>query len=163
RSASGESSVASRSSASGTSAATPPSPSSWSPTRRPAIPTASPSAANGPARTTAPAPTSPLTPSAQASTSTSSWAGSTARGQPPGLLDATDRARRVFEAFPRGGRSAAFKDLLRVPLYDYQRDGALFAARAGRSLIGDEMGLGKTVQALAAAEIMARLYGVERV
>jgi SNF2 family DNA or RNA helicase len=39
----------------------------------------------------------------------------------------------------------------------------LFAARAGRSLIGDEMGLGKTIQAIAAAEIMARLFGVERV
>ncbi len=77
--------------------------------------------------------------------------------------DADERARRVAEAFPRGTRSAAFKDLLRVPLYDYQRQGVLFAARAGRCLIGDEMGLGKTVQALAAAEIMARLYGVERV
>ena len=50
-----------------------------------------------------------------------------------------------------------------MPLYDYQREGALFAARAGRCLIGDEMGLGKTIQAIAAAEIMARLFGVERV
>src|SRR5262249_58226937 len=79
------------------------------------------------------------------------------------LRDAEERTRRVAEAFPRGPRSAAFKDLLRVPLYDYQRHGALFAARAGRCLIGDDMGLGKTAQALAAAEIMARLYGVERV
>ena len=30
-------------------------------------------------------------------------------------------------------------------------------------LIGDEMGLGKTIQAMAAAEIMARYCGVERV
>jgi superfamily II DNA or RNA helicase len=79
------------------------------------------------------------------------------------LRDADERTRRVAEAFPRGPRSAAFKDLLRAPLYDYQREGALFAARAGRCLLGDEMGLGKTVQALAAAEILARLYGVERV
>jgi superfamily II DNA or RNA helicase len=79
------------------------------------------------------------------------------------VRDAERRNIRVTEAFPRGMRSAAFKDLLRVPLYDYQRDGALFAARAGRCLIGDEMGLGKTIQALAAAEIMARLFGVERV
>src|SRR5213079_1411176 len=71
--------------------------------------------------------------------------------------------RRVAEMFPRGSRSAAFKDLLRVPLYDYQREGALFAARTGRCLLGDEMGLGKTVQAIAAAEIMARLFGVQRV
>ena len=68
------------------------------------------------------------------------------------------------EAFPRGApQSPAFKKLLRVPLYDYQREGALFAARAGRCLIGDEMGLGKTIQAIAAAEIMADLFGVERV
>ena len=79
------------------------------------------------------------------------------------LQDADARRQKVAEAFPRGIRSAAFKDLLKVPLYDYQREGALFAVRAGRCLIGDEMGLGKTVQALAAAEIMARLFGIERV
>jgi superfamily II DNA or RNA helicase len=79
------------------------------------------------------------------------------------LRDADERRRKIDEAFPRGIRSAAFKDLLKVPLYDYQREGALFAARAGRCLIGDEMGLGKTVQAIAAAEIMARQFGVERV
>jgi superfamily II DNA or RNA helicase len=77
--------------------------------------------------------------------------------------DAAARAQRVTEAFPRGVKSPAFKDLVNVPLYDYQREGALFAARAGRCLIGDEMGLGKTIQAIAAAEIMARLHGVERV
>jgi superfamily II DNA or RNA helicase len=79
------------------------------------------------------------------------------------LRDAEQRRRRVSESFPRGVRSAAFKDLLRISLYDYQREGALFAARAGRCLLGDEMGLGKTIQAIAAAEIMARLFGVERV
>ena len=79
------------------------------------------------------------------------------------LRDAAERARRVAEAFPKGARSPAFKDLLKVPLYDYQRDGVLFAARAGRCLIGDEMGLGKTAQAIGAAEVMARLFGVERV
>jgi superfamily II DNA or RNA helicase len=79
------------------------------------------------------------------------------------VRDGEARRLKVAEEFPRGLRSAAFKDLLKVPLYDYQREGALFAARAGRCLIGDEMGLGKTVQAIAAAEIMARLFGVERV
>ncbi len=79
------------------------------------------------------------------------------------VRDAESRRRKVAEAFPRGPRSAAFKDLLKVSLYDYQREGALFAARAGRCLIGDEMGLGKTIQAIAVAEILARLFGVERV
>lgn len=79
------------------------------------------------------------------------------------VRDAARREARVVEAFPRGSKSPAFKDLLKVPLYDYQREGALFAARVGRCLIGDDMGLGKTIQAIAAAEIMARLFGVERV
>lgn len=79
------------------------------------------------------------------------------------LRDAEARRRRVAEAFPRGTRSAAFKNLLKVPLYEYQREGALFAARAGRCLLGDEMGLGKTIQGIAVAEIMARLFGVSRV
>ncbi len=79
------------------------------------------------------------------------------------LRDQAVRAERLEEAFPRGIDSPAFNGLLRVPLYDYQREGALFAARAGRSLIGDEMGLGKTIQAIAAVEIMSRQFGVERV
>jgi superfamily II DNA or RNA helicase len=79
------------------------------------------------------------------------------------VRDAEHRRQHVNEAFPRGTRSPAFKDLVSVSLYDYQREGALFAARAGRCLIGDEMGLGKTVEAIAATEIMARLFGVERV
>jgi superfamily II DNA or RNA helicase len=78
------------------------------------------------------------------------------------VRDAQNRHERLKEAFPRGIHSAAWKRLLRVSLYDYQREGALFAAGAGRCLIGDEMGLGKTIQAIAAAEIMARLFGVER-
>jgi superfamily II DNA or RNA helicase len=79
------------------------------------------------------------------------------------VRDAENRRSRVAAAFPRGIRSADFRKLLKVDLYDYQREGALFAARAGRCLIGDEMGLGKTIQALATAEILARLFGVERV
>jgi superfamily II DNA or RNA helicase len=79
------------------------------------------------------------------------------------VRDAERRGQRVAEAFAGGSRSAGFKKLLRVSLYDYQREGALFAARAGRCLIGDEMGLGKTIQAIAAAEILANLFGVERV
>jgi superfamily II DNA or RNA helicase len=79
------------------------------------------------------------------------------------VRDASQRAERLQKAFPRGIRSAAFKNLLKVNLYDYQREGALFACRAGRALIADEMGLGKTIQAIASAEIMAREFGIERV
>jgi superfamily II DNA or RNA helicase len=79
------------------------------------------------------------------------------------VRDAGRREKTIADAFPRGIRSAAFKDLLRIPLYDYQREAALFATRAGRCLIGDDMGLGKTIEAIAAVEIMARHFGVERV
>jgi SNF2 family DNA or RNA helicase len=79
------------------------------------------------------------------------------------IRDAERRAKIIDRAFPDGVRSPAFDDLLRASLYDYQKEGAIFAARAGRSLIADEMGLGKTIQAIAAAELMARHLGVERV
>ena len=79
------------------------------------------------------------------------------------VRDADHRRRRIDEAFRQGIRSAALDKLLKADLYDYQREGALFAARAGRCLIGDEMGLGKTIQAIGAAEIMARHLGVTRV
>jgi superfamily II DNA or RNA helicase len=78
------------------------------------------------------------------------------------VRDAERRREDLAKAFPRGIKSPGFDHLVSSPLYDYQREGALFAACAGRCLIGDEMGLGKTIQALAAAEIMAKHFGVER-
>ena len=80
-----------------------------------------------------------------------------------GRNDAARRAATLDAAFPRGVTDPLLKKLLRVPLYPYQAEGALFAVRAGRALIGDEMGLGKTIQAIAAAEILARHFGVSRV
>ena len=53
------------------------------------------------------------------------------------IAEVRDRAAlsaRIDKAFPSGIESAAFAHLLKVPLYPYQREGALFAARAGRSL-----------------------------
>ena len=70
---------------------------------------------------------------------------------------------RVNALFDKGTASADFENLLKVPLYPYQCEGALFAARTGRCLIADEMGLGKTIQAIAAAEILARTVDVKRV
>jgi superfamily II DNA or RNA helicase len=77
--------------------------------------------------------------------------------------DAQTRARVLDEAYPEGAASPVLQGLLKTPLYLYQAEGALFAARAGRCLIGDEMGLGKTVQALAALQLMRQHFGVERV
>lgn len=79
------------------------------------------------------------------------------------VRDSKARLTALEKAFPAGIRSAAFDGLLKCNLYDYQREGVLFAVRAGRSVIADEMGLGKTLQAIATAEILARHMGVERV
>ncbi|PKO86991.1 MAG: helicase SNF2 [Betaproteobacteria bacterium HGW-Betaproteobacteria-10] len=80
-----------------------------------------------------------------------------------GRRDAEQRIRLLDNLFPRGAADSSLKNLLKVPLYPYQAEGAYFAVRAGRVLIGDEMGLGKTIQAIAAAEILARHFGVLKV
>jgi superfamily II DNA or RNA helicase len=79
------------------------------------------------------------------------------------VRDKAHLEQQVAKAFPQAARSAAFAKLLKVPLYEYQRVGALFAAKAGRCLMADDMGLGKTIQAIAAVEILARVAGIERV
>jgi superfamily II DNA or RNA helicase len=81
------------------------------------------------------------------------------------IAEVRDRSHlkdRIDRVFPDGIENTAWGSLLKVPLYPYQREGALFAARAGRSLIADDMGLGKTIQAIAACEILAKMVGVER-
>jgi len=80
-----------------------------------------------------------------------------------GLRDADYRAAKLARLFPDGPADAKLQTLLKTPLYPYQAEGALFAVRAGRALIGDDMGLGKTIQAIAAAEILARHFGVSKV
>jgi superfamily II DNA or RNA helicase len=79
------------------------------------------------------------------------------------VRDAQERGRILDHAYPPGASRFTLAGLLKIDLYPYQAEGALFAARAGRALIGDEMGLGKTIQAIAAAELMARHFGAERV
>ncbi len=79
------------------------------------------------------------------------------------VRDAERRQQKLAQAYPKGAHDKALHKLLKARLYPYQAEGALFAARAGRALLGDEMGLGKTVQAIAAAELMARHFGVRRV
>jgi hypothetical protein len=80
-----------------------------------------------------------------------------------GRRDAERRVAALDGLFPRGAADTLLKKLLKVPMYPYQAEGALFAVRAGRALIGDEMGLGKTIQAIAAAEILAQHFGVSKV
>jgi hypothetical protein len=77
--------------------------------------------------------------------------------------DADRRASTLKRLFPRGAADPKLLALLKVPLYPYQAEGALFAVRSGRALIGDDMGLGKTIQAIAAVEILAQHFGVSKV
>jgi SNF2 family DNA or RNA helicase len=81
--------------------------------------------------------------------------------------DSLHRARIIDREFAKaiktgGGADVSFP-FIKTPLYRYQAQGAIFAARAGRCIIADEMGLGKTIQALAAIEIMAAHFEVEKV
>ncbi len=80
-----------------------------------------------------------------------------------GRRDAARRIETLEGLFPRGAADDKLLRLIKGTLYPYQAEGALFAVRAGRALIGDEMGLGKTIQAIAATEILAQHYGVSRV
>jgi superfamily II DNA or RNA helicase len=80
-----------------------------------------------------------------------------------GRRDADRRAAKLEQLYPRGAADPKLLALLKVPLYPYQAEGALFAVRAGRALIGDDMGLGKTIQAIAATEILARHFGLSKV
>lgn len=77
--------------------------------------------------------------------------------------DLEHRKKIVESQLKEDTESPIFRNVLKTKLYPYQREGALFAVKAGRCLIGDDMGLGKTIQALAAAEIMAKLFNIQKV
>jgi superfamily II DNA or RNA helicase len=79
------------------------------------------------------------------------------------VRDGEARCAKLQERYGSNGSTAHWDQLLKAPLFPYQREGSLFAAQAGRVIIADEMGLGKTIQAIAACEILAREYGLERV
>jgi SNF2 family DNA or RNA helicase len=77
------------------------------------------------------------------------------------LAEGLELERRLLAQLKRGKDPAA--SLLKTKLLPYQSQGALFAACRGRVVLADDMGLGKTVQALAAAELLRRRKGIERV
>ena len=73
-------------------------------------------------------------------------------------------ARKRRESFLRDvERGRRTLDVLRFPLFPYQRDGMLHLAFGERALLADDMGLGKTVQALAACVLLRELESVKRV
>ena len=54
------------------------------------------------------------------------------------------------------------KDLVNVPLFPYQEDGILFAAKFGRAILADDMGLGKTIQAIAWAMLLQKYFHAQK-
>lgn len=78
-------------------------------------------------------------------------------------IERSDMIAREAEWLAALRRGELDLQLLSVPLYDFQMEGALFLACRGRSILGDDMGLGKTVQTLAAVELLARERGVRKV
>lgn len=77
--------------------------------------------------------------------------------------DEERRKEKIDQLFPEGIESKGFDNLVNGNLYPYQKEGVLFAAKAGRVLIADDMGLGKTIQAIATIEIWAEHFGVSNV
>ena len=77
------------------------------------------------------------------------------------LADGLELERKFLARLKRGQDPMA--GFLKTRLLPYQAQGAVFAACRGRVVLADDMGLGKTVQALAAAELLRRRKGIERV
>ncbi|MCX2863203.1 hypothetical protein OOZ63_15330 [Paucibacter sp. PLA-PC-4] len=77
--------------------------------------------------------------------------------------DARQRMLRLAEAYQQGMASPTLRQLLKLPLPQHQLEAALFAACAGRALVADDLQLGMQPTGLAAAELMQRHFGVERV
>ena len=69
--------------------------------------------------------------------------------------------RELIEHAIQAGRVEP--DVLRRPLFPYQRDGVLHLVRTGRGMLADDMGLGKTMQAIAACEVLRGRGEVRRV
>ena len=70
-------------------------------------------------------------------------------------------AKDAFLKDVRAGKRSM--DVLRMKLYPYQQEGMLHLAFGERAMLADDMGLGKTPQAIAAAELLRRVRGIERV
>ncbi|MCC7157510.1 MAG: DEAD/DEAH box helicase family protein [Bryobacterales bacterium] len=77
------------------------------------------------------------------------------------IVEGLDWEKRLLARAGRG--QEPLNEILKTRLLPYQVRGALFAASRGRVVLAGDMGLGKTVQALAAAELLRRRAGIERV
>ncbi len=81
------------------------------------------------------------------------------------ILEVRDKNRRKSWIWKNQEKlqNGFLNNYIKAELHSYQKQGVSFAVQAGRSLIADEMGLGKTLQALAAAEVFKKEFGVQKV
>lgn len=79
------------------------------------------------------------------------------------IRDSHTRVKTIDKQFAQGIHSKGLDEVLKTHLYPYQKEGILFAAKAGRALIADDMGLGKTIQAMGVAELLAHNFGITNV
>ncbi len=77
------------------------------------------------------------------------------------IVEQRDTIKR--ETVTKNADSQLFKELIKVELFPYQKEGVLFAAKAGRAILADDMGLGKTVQAIAWAQFLHKHIGTQKV
>lgn len=77
--------------------------------------------------------------------------------------DMAHRVHALQAAYPGGPFDAALAGIVDPPLLPHQAEGALFAVVAGRALLADEVGLDARQQAIAAARLWQRHFGLQRV
>jgi superfamily II DNA or RNA helicase len=79
------------------------------------------------------------------------------------VLENRENNRRNLLISDSYNENNSLDHLIDTTLFSYQKEGILFAAKAGRSLIADDMGLGKTIQAIATAELLKKEFKISNV
>jgi SNF2 family DNA or RNA helicase len=81
------------------------------------------------------------------------------------IFEVRDKNRRKAWIWKnqKGLENGLLSQYIKADLHPYQKKGVAFAVQAGRALIADEMGLGKTIQAIAAAEVFRKEFGIQKV
>lgn len=79
------------------------------------------------------------------------------------IINERSKRKRALIAEKRSSDPVFSNSLIRTKLFPYQKEGILFALKAGRCLLADDMGLGKTIQAIAAVELMEKEKMISKV
>jgi SNF2 family DNA or RNA helicase len=77
------------------------------------------------------------------------------------IVEKRDAIKR--ETLVKNEGDKLLKGLVTASLFPYQKQGILFATKAGRAILADDMGLGKTVQAISWAILMHKHISTQKV